>query len=81
MVDFHTGYGQLGLGHTDDAWAPACVALASSALCVSAGASHSLVLLEDGDAMGCVEINQCAGCTRQFFTKSFLGDDVAVLAR
>ena len=30
----------------------------------------------------CVEINQCVGCcTRQFFTKSFLGDDVAVLAR
>ena len=29
----------------------------------------------------CVEINQCAGCTRQFFTKSFLGDDAAVLAR
>ena len=27
----------------------------------------------------CVEINQCVGCTRQFFTKSFLGDDVAVL--
>ena len=29
----------------------------------------------------CVEINQCIGCTRQFFTKSFLGDDAAVLAR
>ena len=29
----------------------------------------------------CVEINQCVGCTRQFNTKSFLGDDVAVLAR
>merc|ERR1719352_2060673 len=29
---------------------------------------------------GCAEINQCVGCTRQFFTKSFLGDDVAVLA-
>ena len=29
----------------------------------------------------CVEINQCAGCTRQFFTKSFLGDGAAVLAR
>ena len=29
----------------------------------------------------CVEINQCVGCTRKFFTKSFLGDDVAVLAR
>ena len=29
----------------------------------------------------CVEISQCIGCTRQFFTKSFLGDDAAVLAR
>ena len=26
----------------------------------------------------CVEINQCVGRTRQFFTKSFLGDDTAV---
>jgi hypothetical protein len=26
-----------------------------------------------------VEINQCVGCTRQFFTKSFLGDDAVVL--
>ena len=32
-------------------------------------------------APACVEINQCVGCTRQFFTKSFLGDDAAVLAR
>ena len=31
--------------------------------------------------VNCVEINQCVGCTRQFFTKSFLGDDAAVLAR
>ena len=29
----------------------------------------------------CVEINQCVGCHRQFFTKSFLGDGAAVLAR
>ena len=29
----------------------------------------------------CVEINQCVGGTRKFFTKSFLGDDGAVLAR
>ena len=29
----------------------------------------------------CVEINQCVGCTRQFFTKSFLGDGATVLAR
>ena len=35
-----------------------------------------------GDPLAaCVEINQCVGCTRQFFTKSFLGDDAAVLAR
>jgi hypothetical protein len=27
----------------------------------------------------CVEINQCVGCTRQFFTKSCLGDGVAAL--
>ena len=27
----------------------------------------------------CVEINRCVGCTRQFFAKSFLGDDAAVL--
>ena len=32
-------------------------------------------------ATTCVEINQCVGCTRQFFTKLFLGDDAAVLAR
>ena len=30
-------------------------------------------------ADACVEINQRVGCTRQFFTKSFLGDDVAAL--
>ena len=29
---------------------------------------------------GCVEINQCVGCTRQFFTKSFLGENATVLA-
>ena len=28
----------------------------------------------------CVEINQCVGCTRQFFTKPFLGDNAAALA-
>ena len=29
----------------------------------------------------CVEINQCVGCTRQFFTKSPRGDGAVVLAR
>ena len=28
-----------------------------------------------------MEINQCVGCTRKFFTKSFPGDDAAVLAQ
>ena len=37
------------------------------------------VYLPVGDVSCCVEINQCVGCT--FFTKSFLGDDAAVLAR
>ena len=36
--------------------------------------------LDDALWVACVEINQCVGCTRQFFTKSFLGDDAAVLA-
>ena len=35
----------------------------------------------DAFAGACVEINQCVGCTREFFTKSFLGDDACVLAR
>ena len=39
-----------------------------------------LVTLGSPHAASCVEINQCVGCTRQFFTKSFLGDDAAVLA-
>ena len=30
--------------------------------------------------LGRVEINQCVGCTRPFFTTSFLGDGAAVLA-
>ena len=30
--------------------------------------------------VACVEIKRCAGHTRQFFTKSILGDDAAVLA-
>ena len=34
---------------------------------------------EPGEVTVCVEINQCV-VHRQFFTKSFLGDDAAVLA-
>ena len=43
------------------------------------GGTHDLQLFDD--VLTCVEINQCVGCTRQFFTKSFLGDDAADLAR
>jgi hypothetical protein len=39
------------------------------------------VLMFEDIVWDCVEINQCVGCTRQFFTKSFLGEDAAVLAR
>ena len=43
---------------------------------------HGVELRENRlGALTCVEINQCVGCTRQFFTKSFLGDDAADLAR
>ena len=64
-------------------------------LCLTRQASHGLdlsflthvVLLEPirdsallEQVVSCVEINQCVGCTRQFFTKSFLGDGAAVLA-
>ena len=41
---------------------------------------HNAVLDVPAVVEICVEINQCVGCTRQFFTKSFLGDGAAVLA-
>ena len=41
---------------------------------VDAGALDVLLVVP------CVEINQRVGCTRQFCTKSFLGDDASVLA-
>ena len=37
-------------------------------------------LLRLEEVTACVEINQCVGCTRKFFTKSCLGDDTAVIA-
>jgi len=40
---------------------------------------HTLDVLSAGARIS-AEINQCVGCTRHFFTKSFLGDDAAVLA-
>jgi hypothetical protein len=49
-----------------------------STVCTLAFCAPSTVLAA---VLSCVEINQCVGCTRQFFTKSFLGDDAAVLAR
>ena len=46
--------------------------------------NHKVLLIDlrghGANATICVEINQCVGCTRQFFTKSFLGDDAAVPA-
>ena len=38
-------------------------------------------LKHEAAVAACVETNQCVGCTRQFFTKSFLGDDAACWLR
>jgi hypothetical protein len=51
------------------------------ALFSSAGGMPKLEAQRQRVVLRCVEINQCVGCTRQFFTKSFLGDDASVLAR
>ena len=50
-----------------------------SGACLPPG-SHARMEYESHcfEAATCVEINQCVGCTRQFFTKSFLSDERAV---
>ena len=53
----------------------------SGALAKLETAAEALETYEEHMVTSCVEINRCVGCTRQFFTKSFLGDDAAVLAR
>ena len=52
----------------------------SGALAKLETAAEALETYEEHMVTSCVEINRCVGCTRQFFTKSFLGDDAAVLA-
>jgi Bardet-Biedl syndrome 2 protein len=47
----------------------------------SKNALVALLATQNRDVAACVKINQCVGCTRQFFTKSFRGDYAAVLAR
>jgi hypothetical protein len=69
-------YATIGPRSIIDAVAARCEKLGTE--CVHLG--HARVGNE-ANALPCVEINQCVGCTRQFFTKSFLGDDVAALAR
>ena len=59
-----------------DAVAARCERLGTA--CVHLG--HARVGNE-ANALHCVKINQCVGCTRQFFTKPLLGDGAAVLAR
>ena len=63
------------------AFLDALIAVATDPGCIKAFLDPILSIdLDDAMAICCVEINQCVGCTRQFFTKSFLGDDAAVLA-
>ena len=50
------------------------------ALACAAAPVTSLVAPRSATVKTCVEINQCVGCTRQFVTKSCLGDDAPVLA-
>ena len=57
------------------------VAVASALAHMAFGHSHSGQLGGSGVVSVCVETNQCVGCTRQFFTQSFRGDDAAVLVR
>ena len=63
------------------------LALAEKKGLESAGCEVTLLKVPEtlsDEVLGCVEINQCVGTvgyTRQFFTKSFLGDDAADLAR
>ena len=66
-------------------WAPlaalplALLLLATRSLAPPDGAAGTY-LYESTTVVTCVEINKCVGCTRQLFTKSFPGDDAAVLA-
>ena len=66
-------------------WAPlaalplALLLLAARSLAPPDGAAGTY-LYESTTVVTCVEINKCVGCTRQLFTKSFPGDDAAVLA-
>ena len=55
---------------------PGMRALKPSLRGIAAVAPHVRTMRLLGSAAICVEINQCVGCT-----KSFLGDDAAVLAR
>ena len=59
----------------------AALVFAGGAGSLRAAAAETAAARAAADAWTCVEIKQCVGCARQFFTKSFLGDDPAVLAR
>jgi len=82
LVDFHTGVGAAIAVAAIAAQEPVAALFATPAvLGAAAFAVNELKPVPVTYVGNCVEINQCVGCTRQFFTKSFLGDDVAVLAR
>ena len=74
----------MDLGGSQDAETPLTAAansVAASARTASISARRAVGMQVPVEATTCVEIIQCAGCTQQFFTKSFLGDGAAVLAR
>ena len=74
----------MDLGGSNDAENPltqAANSVAGAARTASISARRAVGMQVPVEVQTCVEIDQCVGCTRQFFTKSFLGDDAAVLAR
>ena len=73
----------MDLGGSNDAENPltqAANSVAGAARTASISARRAVGMQVPVEVQTCVEIDQCVGCTRQFFTKSFLGDDAAVLA-
>jgi hypothetical protein len=74
----------MDLGGNNDAENPltqAANSVAGAARTASISARRAVGMQVPVEVQTCVDINQCVGCTRQFFTKSFLGDDAADLAR
>ena len=59
----------------------AALVFAGGAGSLRAAAAETAAARAAADAWTCVEIKQCVGCARQFFTKSFLGSDLTLATK